>query len=93
MLKFKTYKKNYTGCLYRTHSFLDLLDLQYVDYCLQNMKELNIQIDTIFATYDGHTIFSLFNYNSEVYEKILSIFASQDFEDELNYLNQYVENS
>ena len=65
----KTRKKIYSGYIFRTYSYLNLLDLQWI-LNIENKDELNIMTETILSTYEGHTIFSLFLDKFEVYEQI-----------------------
>ena len=65
----KNRKKIYSGYIFRTYSYLNLLDLQWIKD-IENKDELNIMTETILSTYEGHTIFSLFLDKFEVYEQI-----------------------
>ena len=68
MFQFKRYEKNYSAVVFRAHSLLDLLDLQYVAQAVNNKEDFFIEESTILSTYQGHTIFSLFMKQPEVYE-------------------------
>ena len=50
-------------------------------------------MDTILATYEGHTIFSIYLYQFEVYQKILSQLNEIEFEDETDASKKSLENS
>ena len=60
MIESKYYSKQYTGSLFRTHSYIDLLDLQFIKSALSKGDDFFIDEDTILSTYEGHTIFSIF---------------------------------
>jgi hypothetical protein len=50
-----------TGIIFRTASYVDLCELQQiVDHIQNNQKLEDIDMDTVVATFEGHTIFSLF---------------------------------
>ena len=59
------------------------------------LKEEDFSFDdeTILATYEGHTIFSIFLYKMEVYEKILESIEKREFEEELDIYQKPAENS
>ena len=67
---FKGRKKSYSGYIFRTHSYLNLLDLNWIADSVdgREVSELNIMPETILSTYMGHTIFSLFLDKCEVFE-------------------------
>ena len=88
----KFYTKEFSGILYRTHCYIDLLDLQYIDTALKNGEEYYIELDTILSTYEGHTIFSIFLEKPEVYQQILNQLRELEFEGELNSVRKLAEN-
>ena len=49
-------------------------------------EEFSFNDESIVATYEGHTIFSIFLYRVQAYEKILDQLKGQEFEDEFNML-------
>ena len=63
--------------IYRTYSYIDLLDLLHIESAIEAQEDFKIEIDTILATYFGHTIFSLFVRNLKVYRKILKKLTDQ----------------
>ena len=68
--------------VYRTHSLLDLIDMQYIADSLDGHKDFTIEIGTVLSTYFGHTIFSLFiEHSQKVYMKILQLFK-HEFDEE-----------
>jgi len=84
MFQLKKYQTEYSGVVFRTHSLLDLLDLQYVAKAVESKEDFYIETSTILSTYQGHTIFSLFMQQPEVYEQIYTQFAAMEHEEELN---------
>ena len=53
------------------HSYLDILQLQYIDDCEQDDKAFGkIDFECIVANFNGHTIFTLFQHNQELYEAL-----------------------
>ena len=93
LVQSKNYSKNYSGSLYRTHSYLDLLDLQFIRSALVKGDDFYINEDTILSTYEGHTIFSIFLEKAKVYDQIISQFKEGEFDDELNSVKKLCENS
>ena len=70
-----------TGILFRTSSYVDLCELeQIVEHTANNKKLEDIDMDTVVATFEGHTIFSLFFDQIQVYENILDQLMSMEFE-------------
>ena len=82
----KNYDKKYSGNVFRTYTFLNLLDLEHARQQMLKEEEFNFNNETIVATYEGHTIFSIFLYRVQAYEKILDQLKGQEFEDEFNML-------
>ena len=64
----KNYDKHFSGNIYRTYSFLNLLDLEYVKQSILKDEEFFINDDTILSAYEGHTVFSIFLQKLVVYE-------------------------
>ena len=67
----KKIQKTYTGALYQTHTLLDLLDMKLAQEKLKRDEEISFELNTILATYAGHTIFSLYIEEPLVYKQIL----------------------
>ena len=67
-IKQKRYANIYFGNMHRTHSYLDLLGLHQIKIALMNGQEFFVPDQTILSVYAGHTIFSIFLYNSQVLE-------------------------
>ena len=85
--------KKYSGMIYRTYSEIDLLDLLDIKIALERKEDINyIDLDTILSTYEGHTIFSIFQHYYEVYEKIAKQLKEQEFEYEINANKEIIEN-
>ena len=81
----KNLVKEYEGNFFRTYSFMDLLNLIHVRNLLRRGQELTtIPDQTILSVYDGHTIFSIFQMNAEVFEKIYQQIKTRNFEDSLD---------
>ena len=81
----KELKVEYQGIFFRTYSFMDLLNLVDVRNSLRRGRELRlIPNQTILSVYDNHTIFSIFQMQSEVFEKINEQFEVHPFEDSLD---------
>ena len=66
----KSYHRRCSSCLFRTYSYLNLLDLAYIKTSLDKEEDYFIEEDTILSTYKGHTMFSIFLQKFEVYEHI-----------------------
>ena len=49
----------YSGYIFRTHSYLNLLDLKWINDN-RDSGELNIMLETILSTFAGHNLFSIF---------------------------------
>ena len=92
LIQDKNYSKSFTGSVYRTYSYLNLLDLEHIKQQLSKEEDFFIDEGTILSTYEGHTIFSIFLHKIEVYEQIYSQFQDLEFEDELNSLKKFAEN-
>ena len=56
-------------------------------------ERFNLNDDTILATYQGHTVFSIFLYRLEAYENLLEDLSSREFDEQLNILHKPAENS
>ena len=94
MLKKRGKEKNFDGIVYRTCSEIDLLDLLQINTALKKKERLgHIDMSTILATYEGHTIFSLYTYHPDVYRKIYSQLKDQDFEEEINSQKESLESN
>ena len=49
--------------IYRTYSEVDFLDLQDIKFALEKKEDMiYIDLETILSTYEGHTIFSIFQH-------------------------------
>lgn len=59
----------------------------------EKRKIAAIDLETILCTYQGHTIFSIFQENIEVYDQIVSQINHQEFEEEEDFDGQDVENN
>ena len=66
----KLVKKEYEGNIFRTYSYMDLLNLVHIRSALQKEEDFYINDQTIVSVYEGHTIFSIFFYNPHVFEQI-----------------------
>ena len=86
--------KTYTGMVYRTYSEVDLLEIQDIKNTLEKKEDMiYIDMETILSTYEGHTIFSIFQHYFEVYEKIYSQIREQEFKPESNVKKEEIENT
>ena len=56
-------------------------------------EDMYLELSTILATYAGHTIFSLFIEEDEVYKQILKQFKEQEFEKEVNRDGKLIEST
>ena len=57
--------------IYRTYSEVELLELEDIKKALKDREDVDyIDLETIFSTYEGHTIFSIFQHYYDVYEKV-----------------------
>ena len=56
-------------------------------------EDFSFNDESIVATYEGHTIFSIFLHKLQAYEKILDQLKNHEYEDELNMFKKPVENS
>ena len=80
--------------IYRTHSEVDLLELQDIKFALEKKEDQTyIDLETILSTYDGHTIFSIFQHYYDVYDWILSQMKVQEFSSDINSNKQVIENA
>ena len=59
---------------------------------MEKEEEFSFNDESILATYEGHTIFSIFLYKLQAYEKILDQLKGRDFEEELNIFSKPSEN-
>ena len=67
----KKYTKHFAGNIFRTYTYLDLLDLLYARNKMLKEESFSFNDETILATYQGHTVFSIFLYRLEAFENIL----------------------
>ena len=88
----KNYEKHYSGNVWRTYSFINLLDLEHARLQMEKEEEFSFNDESILATYEGHTVFSIFLYKLQAYEKILDQLKGRDFEDEINIFSKPSEN-
>lgn len=65
----KRRKTTYSGYIFRTHSYLNLLDLKWINDN-RDSSELNIMLETILSTFAGHNLFSIFLDKVEVFEQV-----------------------
>ena len=89
----KKYLKEYTGVLYQTHTLVELLDLRLAQLMIRRGEEMLFELDTTLSTYNGHTIFSIFIEEPEVYKQILRQYEMLEFPPEENSEKKMVENS
>ena len=83
----------YSGMLYRTFTELDLLELRHINRALRaGLKTHQIDIDTILSTFEGHTIFSIYFDNIQVYEQILEQLDAIEFPEETGLTGNSIEN-
>ena len=55
--------------VYRTYSEVDLLELQDIKNAVLKKEDINfIDLETILGTYEGHTVFSIFQHYIPVYD-------------------------
>ena len=59
------------GNFYRTYTFTDLLTLYHLREQLSKSEQMYIPDQTMLSFYTGHTFFSIFAYNSQVYDTVL----------------------
>ena len=58
--------------IFRSHSYLDLIQLDTLSHKMKQKENIHdIDAETVLATYEGHTFFSLFFDKIMIYEKIL----------------------
>ena len=56
--------------MYRTYSFLNLLKLEKLEEAVIRQEDFFVDQETLMSVYEGHTIFSLFISEAEVFEQI-----------------------
>ena len=66
----KLYIREFEGNFYRTYSFMDLLHLVHVRNLLRRSEEFFVPEETMLSVYEGHTFFSIFQYNPEIFDKV-----------------------
>ena len=82
--------------MFRTYTELDLYELQAINKDIdEKLGRISQEIDpeTILCTFDGHTIFSIYFDNIEVYEQIVSQLSECEWQKETNIAGDEVENS
>lgn len=60
--------KEFEGNYYRTYSFLDLLNLIQARNLVRRGEEFSVGDQTLLSVYEGHTFFSIFQFNPQVFE-------------------------
>ena len=88
----KTMDREYEGNFYRTYSFLDLLNLVHIQNLLKRDEKFYIGDKTMLSVYEGHTIFSIFQFNPQVYEQIHKQIRSRTFEESIDAFKNPTEN-
>ena len=81
----KPYVREFEGNFYRSYSFMDLLNLVHVRNLLRRREEFFIPDETMLSVYEGHTFFSIFEYNPEVYDKVYEQLSQRSFEDSVDF--------
>ena len=87
----KSVVKQFEGNFYRTYSFLDLLNLVHVRNLLRRREQFFIHDETMLSVYEGHTFFSIFENNPEVFEQVYEQLSSRTFEDSVDFNKQTTE--
>ena len=49
---------------------MDLLNLVHVRNLLRRSEEFFVPDETMLSVYEGHTFFSIFQYNPEIFDKV-----------------------
>ena len=87
----KNYVKEYEGTFYRTHSFLELLNLLHTRNQLKRNEKIFIADETLLSIYEGHSFFSIFMFNAEVFDQIIRQLSWRKFEESLDSRNDTTE--
>lgn len=83
-----------SGMLFRTFAEVDLQQLYIIFKKIESRQRLDdIDIESVLSTYEGHTIFSIFADQINVFEKILAQLDDMEFPEEDNFDGQDCENS
>ena len=62
-----------SGMLYQTYSELDVVQLLEINEALENELRIpDIEMKSILATFEGHTLFSIYDQDVVVYDKVYS---------------------
>lgn len=86
-------EKQISGMLFRTFSEIDLFELKKVCTAVRNRTKIQkIDDQAIISTYEGHTIFSIFQDNIDVYEQILLQLEQKEFTEYINANGDCLEN-
>ena len=66
----KQYTREFEGNFYRSYSFMDLLNLVQIRNLLRRKEDIFVRDETMLSVYDGHTFFSIFEYNPEIFDAV-----------------------
>ena len=82
-----------SGMLFRTFSAVDMFELKGIYDALKRRQKIpEIDMEAIVSNYDGHTIFSIFQYEVQVYEQILKQLTEKDWPLSEDFNGNEVEN-
>ena len=94
LLKNFTSSKEFNGAVYRTYSEIDIFDLLNIKIAIIKREGINfINQSTFLSSYEGHTIFSIYLNNYDVFQKILNQLSETEFENEISYRKKVLENN
>ena len=72
-------QREYEGNFYRTYSLVELLSLVHIRHQLKQEEKFYIEDQTMVSTYQGHTVFSIFQFCPQVYDQILQQLKHRNF--------------
>ena len=82
-----------SGMLFRTFSAVDMFELKGIFDALKRRQHIpEIDMEAIVSNYDGHTIFSIFQSEVQVYEQILKQLTEKDWPESEDFNGNEVEN-
>ena len=83
-----------TGMLFRSYSEVDIFELKTISQALHNrLKIPEVDLESILGYFEGHSIFSIFQDEIEVYEHLQKQIEQSDFPIETNSIGEQFENS
>ena len=69
-IEHKNIVREFEGNFYRTYSFIDLLNMVHVRNLLRRKEKFFIPDEAMLSVYEGHTFFSIFEYNPDVLDRV-----------------------